>query len=163
MPNYKDEVIISWVELHRHARQLAAVLHEKGEWKGIIAITRGGLVPAALIARELDIRLVDTICVTSYLATQAGQVGQAQSEVSILKGVEGDGDGFLLIDDLVDSGRTAQVVRKLLPKAYFATLYAKPAGKPVVDTFIAEFPQEKWVMFPWDTDLKLVPPIRGKG
>ena len=163
MPNYKDELIISWVELHRHARQLAGVLHEKGDWKGIIAITRGGLVPAALIARELDIRLVDTICVTSYLATQEGQVGQAQSEVSILKGVEGDGDGFLLIDDLVDSGRTAQVVRKLLPKAYFATLYAKRAGKPVVDVFIEEFPQEMWVMFPWDTDLKLVAPIRGKG
>ena len=48
--------------------------------------------------------------------------------MQVLKGVAGDGDGYLLIDDLVDTGRTAQAVRQLLPKAYFATLYAKPAG-----------------------------------
>ena len=61
---YEDEIIISWVELHRDARFLSQELHRKGPWKGIIAVTRGGLVPAALVARELDIRLVDTICVT---------------------------------------------------------------------------------------------------
>ena len=49
--------------------------------------------------------------------------------MKVLKGVAGDGDGYLLIDDLVDTGRTAQAVRRLLPKAYFATLYAKPAGR----------------------------------
>ena len=52
---YEDEIIISWVELHRDARYLSEVLHAKGPWKGIIAVTRGGLVPAALVARELDI------------------------------------------------------------------------------------------------------------
>ncbi len=58
---YEDEIIISWVELHRDARFLSEELHRKGPWKGIIAVTRGGLVPAALVARELDIRLVDTV------------------------------------------------------------------------------------------------------
>src|SRR5712672_2707381 len=121
---YEDEIIISWVELHRDARHLSHVLHEKGPWKGIIAVTRGGLVPAALVARELDIRLVDTVCVTSYEAGTAGAAQQEQGNVQVLKGVEGDGQGYLLIDDLVDTGRTAQAVRKLLPKAYFACLYA---------------------------------------
>ena len=65
---YKDEIIISWVELHRDARYLSSVLNDKGDWKGIIAITRGGLVPAALVARELDIRLIDTVCVVRWLA-----------------------------------------------------------------------------------------------
>ena len=69
---YEDEIIISWVELHRDARFLSEVLHKKGPWKGIIAVTRGGLVPAALVARELDIRLVDTVCVTSYDSSTAG-------------------------------------------------------------------------------------------
>src|SRR5512147_651880 len=121
---YEDEIIVSWVELHRDARYLAEILHQKGPWKGIIAITRGGLVPAALVSRELDIRLVDTICVTSYDAGEAGAAAQVQGEVKVLKGVAGDGEGFLLIDDLVDTGRTAQAVRRLLPKAHFATLYA---------------------------------------
>ena len=164
---YQDEIIISWVELHRDARYLSEVLHTKGPWKGIIAVTRGGLVPAALVARELDIRLVDTICVTSYDAGKEGEMrggpAQQQSNVRVLKGVPGDGAGYLLIDDLVDTGRTAQLVRQLLPKAHFATLYAKPAGRPIVDTFVKEFKQTKWIHFPWDIEYKFATPIKDGG
>jgi xanthine phosphoribosyltransferase len=160
---YEDEIIISWVELHRDARYLSEVLHNKGNWKGIIAVTRGGLIPAALVARELDIRLVDTICVTSYGSASAGSAAQVQSSVQVLKGVTGDGAGFLLIDDLVDTGRTAQAVRQLLPKAYFATLYAKPAGRAIVDTCVKEFKQNKWIHFPWDIEYKFATPIKDGG
>ena len=160
---YEDEIIVSWIELHRDARFLSEMLHKKGTWKGIIAITRGGLVPAALVARELDIRLVDTICVTSYSSSAGGTAEQTQAEVRILKGIAGDGEGFLLIDDLVDSGRTAQVVRQLLPKAHFATLYAKPAGRPIVDTCVKEFKQNKWIFFPWDIEYKFALPIKDGG
>ena len=160
---YEDEIIISWVELHRDARYLSEVLHQKGPWKGIIAVTRGGLVPAALVARELDIRLVDTICVTSYDSGEAGAAAQQQGQVTVLKGVAGDGAGFLLIDDLVDTGRTAQAVRKLLPKAYFATLYAKPAGRAIVDAFVKEFTQTKWIHCPWDIEYKFATPIKDGG
>ena len=160
---YEDEIIISWVEMHRDARYLAQILHEKGPWKGIIAITRGGLVPAALVARELDIRLVDTVCVTSYDAAGAGAAANLQGEVRVLKSVAGDGEGFLLIDDLVDTGRTARVVRDLLPKAYFATLYAKPAGRPIIDVCIKEFKQDKWIHFPWDIEYRFATPIKEGG
>ena len=162
-PRYEDEIIVSWVELHRDARYLAEQLNAKGSWKGIIAVTRGGLVPAALVARELDIRLVDTICVTSYVKSESGGADQIRSAVKVLKGVEGDGEGFLLIDDLVDSGRTAQVVRQLLPKAHFATLYAKPAGRPIVDTYVKEFKQTKWIFFPWDIEYRFAVPIKDGG
>jgi xanthine phosphoribosyltransferase len=161
--SYEDEIIISWIELHRDARYLSRLLHKMGDWKGIIAVTRGGLVPAALVARELDLRLVDTVCIVSYVAGAAGAAATEQGQVKILKGVEGDGDGFLLIDDLVDTGKTAQVVRKLLPKAYFATLYAKPAGKPYVDLCVKEFKQNKWIHFPWDIDYTFATPIKDGG
>src|SRR6185436_10839001 len=160
---YEDEIIISWVELHRDARYLSEILHNKSPWKGIIAVTRGGLVPAALVARELDIRLVDTICVTSYGAGGAGGAEQVQGSVKVLKGVTGDGDGYRLIDDLVDTGRTAQSVRQLLPKAHFATLYAKPAGRTFVDTVVKEFKQNKWIYFPWDIEYKFATPIKDGG
>ena len=160
---YKDEIVISWPELHRDARYLSRVLHELGDWKGIIAITRGGLVPAALVARELDIRLIDTVCVVSYGAGEAGGAEAKQGELQWLKTVPGDGDGWLLIDDLVDTGRTAQAVREKLPRAHFATLYAKPLGRAVVDTFVKEFRQEKWIYFPWDIDYRFVSPIRQRG
>jgi xanthine phosphoribosyltransferase len=157
---YRDEIVISWPELHRDARYLSRVLHDLGDWKGIIAVTRGGLVPAALVARELEIRLIDTVCVVSYGAPEDGGAEQTQGELRWLKRVEGDGAGWLLIDDLVDTGKTARAVRETLPRAHFATLYAKPQGRPIVDTFVKEFRQEKWIYFPWDIDYQFVSPIR---
>tara|TARA_Y100000588_G_scaffold64529_1_gene64294 strand:+ start:3825 stop:4229 length:405 start_codon:yes stop_codon:yes gene_type:complete len=123
-------------------------------FEGIIAITRGGIVPAAIVARELEIRLFDTLCVSSY-------DHQDQSEVTVIKGIEGDGANWLIIDDLVDTGKTARVVRKMLPNAYFACVYAKPLGKPLVDSYITEVSQDTWIFFPWDLDLQFVPPIAG--
>jgi xanthine phosphoribosyltransferase len=135
---------VTWDELHRHARALAWRLVELGPWQRIIAVTRGGLVPAAIVARELDLRLVDTICIASY-------DDRRQGEVTVLKGIEGDGEGFLLIDDLVDTGRTAAVARKMLPRAHFAAVYAKPLGRSLVDSFVTEVSQETWIVFPWDS------------
>ncbi len=143
---------VSWEELHRTARALAWRLLELGPWIGIVAISRGGLVPAAIIARELDIRLVDTVCLASY-------DHQTQTEPRILKGLAGDGAGWLIIDDLVDTGRTAEVVRRMLPKAHFATVYAKPAGRPLVDTFVTEVSQNTWIYFPWDIEPQFTVPI----
>ena len=146
------EFPVSWDELHRHARALAWRLQEKGPFKGIVAITRGGLAPAAIVARELDIRLVDTVCVASYSHKDQG-------EAEVLKRMEGDGEGWLIVDDLVDTGATAKIVRDMLPKAHFATIYAKPAGRPMVDTFITEVSQDTWILFPWDVELAYAKPI----
>lgn len=152
---YQKDFVVSWDALHRDARALAWRLLSMGEWKGIIAITRGGLVPAAIIARELDLRLVDTVCVLTYDEQNKGKP-------EILKNVEGDGEGFLLIDDLVDTGTTAKIVRELLPKAYFATVYAKPEGRPMVDCFITEVSQDTWIRFPWDLELNYSKPIANR-
>jgi xanthine phosphoribosyltransferase len=156
---YNKDYPISWEELHRNARALAWRLLEQGPWKGIIAITRGGLVPAAIIARELDIRLIDTICISSYGQLEEGVEASKQGELKLLKGFDGDGEGFLLIDDLVDTGKTAAAVRALVPKATFATVYAKPAGKPTVDLYITEVSQDTWIRFPWDMAQSFATPI----
>ena len=125
---------VSWEQLHRDAKALAWRLSEKGPWKQIVAITRGGLVPAAIVARELEMRLVDTFCVSSYDHMD-------QVNITVLKEVSGDGTDTLIIDDLVDTGTTAKLVREKLPNAHFATIYAKPAGRPMVDTFVTEVSQ----------------------
>jgi xanthine phosphoribosyltransferase len=144
---------VSWEELHRNARALAWRLMDKGPFRGIVAIARGGLVPAAIVARELEIRLIETVSVASYDERQQG-------DLTILKAPSvGDGTGWLLIDDLVDTGKTAQAVRNLLPRAHFATIYAKPAGRPLVDSFITEVSQDTWISFPWDLAPQAVPPI----
>lgn len=155
---------ISWDQIHRDSRALAWRLdgqgpEEGGAWKAIVAITRGGMAPAMIIARELDVRTVDTISVKSY-------DHQSQSVAQVLKSPDaemmGDGTGILIIDDLVDSGKTLELVRQMYPKAHFATVYAKPKGRPQVDSFITEVSQDTWIFFPWDMALQYVQPYRGK-
>jgi xanthine phosphoribosyltransferase len=143
---------VSWEQLHRDAKALAWRLAESGPFQGIVAITRGGLVPAHIIARELDIRVIDTVCISTY-------DDQTQRQAKILKSADGDGTGWLIVDDLVDTGGTGRIVREMLPKAHFATVYAKPAGRPMVDTFITEVSQDTWILFPWDTEPQYAQPI----
>ena len=153
---------VSWDQIHRDSRALAWRLDghgpDNGVWKAVVAITRGGMAPAMIVARELDIRTVDTISVKSY-------EHQDQSELTVLKAPDaaiiGDGSGVLIVDDLVDSGKTLELVRKLYPKAHFATVYAKPKGRAMVDTFITEVSQDTWIFFPWDMALQYVEPYRG--
>lgn len=141
------EYCISWDELHTLTRELAKQLLADGrEYRGIVGIARGGLVPAALLAREMGIRLIDTLCIASY-------DHQSQGQANILKGMPGeDGDGWLLVDDLVDTGSTARIARELLPKARLVAVYAKPQGKPLADAYVKEVAQDLWLHFPWDTD-----------
>ena len=128
---YDKSFPVSWEEVHRNSKALAWRLSEKKPYKGIIAVTRGGLVPAAIVARELDIRLIDTVCVLSYNQKNKG-------EVNVLKEclIAEDGKDWLIIDDLVDTGETIKTIRLKLPNAHYATVYAKPSGREQVDTFI---------------------------
>ncbi len=145
---------VTWDQLHRDSKALAWRLMELGPFKGIIAITRGGMIPAAIVARELELRLIDTVSVVTYDEEKIGDPLVTKQPT-----VSADGEGFLIIDDLVDTGSTARVVRAMLPKAHFATLYAKPAGKPLVDSFITEVSQSTWILFPWDTEPQFVAPL----
>ena len=155
---------VSWDQFHRDCRALTWRLNEVGPFHAVIAITRGGLVPAAIVARELGVRVIDTVCIASYDHTR-------QSELQVLKSISADtaalgggkGQGVLIVDDLVDTGKTAKLVRDILPKAHFATVFAKPMGRPMVDTFITEVSQDTWIFFPWDTGLAFQPPIREGG
>jgi xanthine phosphoribosyltransferase len=136
----------SWHEMHREATDLAARLAPLGPFRGIVAIARGGLVPAAIVARVLDIRLIETLCIASYDGTSKGPLAVLKPAPE----VAGDGSGWLLVDDVADSGSTAEAARRMLPAAHYATLYVKPAGRPFVDSFIREVAQDVWIDFPWD-------------
>lgn len=151
---------VSWDQFHRDARALAWRLSGAGPFQAVVAITRGGLVPAAIVARELGIRVIESVCIASYEYDKQGQV-------SVLKRVSDDiakdaGRGVLIVDDLVDTGATAKAVREMLPQAHFATVYAKPAGRPLVDTFVTEVSQDTWIYLPWDMGLQFTPPIKEK-
>lgn len=149
---------VSWDQFHRDARALAWRLHAAGPFSAIVAITRGGLVPAAIVARELNVRLIETVCIESY------HEYTKQGELRLIKTVAPDivasrGKGVLIVDDLVDTGVTAKAVRDMLPRAHFATIYAKPAGRPMVDSYVTEVSQDTWILFPWDQEAVMSKPI----
>jgi xanthine phosphoribosyltransferase len=145
---------VSWDQFHRDARALAWRLSGAGPFEVIVTITRGGLVPAAIVARELGIRIIETISISSYRDKAQGDIA---AEILSREA------GVLVVDDLVDTGATARIVRDLLPRAHFATVYAKPQGRPLVDTFITEVSQDTWIYFPWDLGLTFQPPLSPEG
>ncbi len=160
-PQQEKAFPVSWDQFHRDCRALAWRLSGQGQWEAIVCITRGGLVPAAIVARELGIRLIETVCIASY------HNYDDQGSLQVIKPIDpkvtgldgGRGKAVLVIDDLTDTGATARVVRDMLPEAHFATVYAKPSGRPLVDTFVTEVSQDTWIYFPWDMGWQFQPPI----
>jgi xanthine phosphoribosyltransferase len=149
---------VSWDQFHRDARALAWRLSSAGPFSAVVAITRGGLVPAAIVARELGIRVIESVCVASYDYDKQGEIQVLKPVSPTIIGSE-LGAGVLVVDDLVDTGATLKVVREMMPKAHYATVYAKPQGRPLVDTFVTEVSQDTWIYLPWDMGLQFSPPI----
>lgn len=150
-----NKFIITWDNMQMYTRQLAEKLLPADQWKGIIAVSRGGLVPSAILARELNIRHVDTVCISSYDHDH-------QREMKVLKKADGDGEGFIVVDDLVDTGGTAELIREMYPRAKFVTVCAKPAGKHLVDDYVVDIAQDTWIEQPWDMAVTFVDPIAKK-
>lgn len=151
-----EKYVVTWDMFQMHARKLSECLLPASQWKGIIAVSRGGLFPAAVLARELGIRHVETVCIASY------HDHVEQGELKVLHRASGDGEGFIVVDDLVDTGNTARAIREMYPKARFVTVFAKPAGVPLVDDYVIDIPQDTWIEQPWDLGLTFVPPLARK-
>jgi xanthine phosphoribosyltransferase len=152
---------VTWDQFHRDSRALAWRLMGTGTFDAVVAIARGGLVPATIVARELNIRVVETVAVKSYDHQNQGQVKVLKEISRPVLDIAKNGGKVLIVDDLVDTGATARVVREMLPGAHFATVYAKPMGRELVDTFITEVSQDTWIFFPWDLDVAYAAPISG--
>lgn len=158
--NYTKDFPVSWEEMHRNGRALAWRLLGKGpleggKWKGIIGITRGGLVPACIVARELEVLTIDTFCISSYDIKEQGKVNILKKPEMARDG----GAGWIVVDDLVDTGTTFKIAREHYPNAHYACLYIKPKGAPLVDTYITEVSQDTWIHFPWDLENKYATPL----
>jgi xanthine phosphoribosyltransferase len=152
---------VTWDQFHRDSRALAWRLSGEGPFDAVVAIARGGLVPAAIVARELNIRVVESVAIKSYDHQNQGQVRILKPISEQVLDTARQGRKVLIVDDLVDTGATARIVREMLPGAHFATVYAKPKGREMVDTFITEVSQDTWIFFPWDLDVAYVAPISG--
>ena len=153
-----EKYVVTWDMFQMHARKLSERLLPASQWKGIIAVSRGGLFPAAVLARELGIRHIETVCIASYHDHNNQGELQVLHAAQIPKG----GEGFIVVDDLVDTGNTARAIRQMYPNAKFVTVFAKPAGAELVDDYVIDIPQNTWIEQPWDLGLTFVPPLSRK-
>jgi xanthine phosphoribosyltransferase len=144
---YTGKQYITWDEVQNDCFALAELLEKSGPYTGIVGVARGGLVPTAIVAHRLGIRNVKSVAVTSY-------IGRQQVTAEVLGSVEeiNDGDGWVFIDDMADTGATAKLIKKRYPKAKFAVVYAKPAGQESVDYFVQLLKAENWIVYPWEKD-----------
>ncbi|MDU8925476.1 xanthine phosphoribosyltransferase [Pasteurellaceae bacterium LIM206] len=152
-----EKYVVTWDMFHMHARKLSERLLPASQWKGIIAVSRGGLFPAAVLARELGIRHVETLCIASYDHDQQGEL-----RVIHAAKVANGGEGYIVVDDLVDTGNTARAIREIYPNARFVTVFAKPVGASLVDDYVIDIPQNTWIEQPWDLGITFVPPLARK-
>jgi xanthine phosphoribosyltransferase len=140
--------IITWDEFKSDVDHLSWELRKTNrKWTKLVAITRGGLVPAAVLSHKMGFRTIDTVCLEVY------EGEEAKNEVIHKTLVDESGNvgkGWLVVDDLTDGGDTAQVVKAMLPGAYLAVVYAKPKGMPSVDCYAVETDQDTWLVFPWE-------------
>lgn len=140
-----NKIYISWEDFHAQVKKLAAKIKEKGEFNRIIAISRGGLIPAGILAYELDIRDCDVINMSSY----DGEIKRQDNAIEIKGLLANVDEKSLIVDDLSDSGRTLNLLHKEYPKAVRVCVYAKPQGQTSCEIFAQELP-DHWVVFPWD-------------
>lgn len=139
------KLYIKWDEFHNHAKELCEKIKQSGEYNKIVAISRGGLIPAGILAYELDIRNSQAINISSYDEDKQ----RADEDIEIFGNVGEVDEKTLIVDDLSDTGKTFRILRKIYPQAKYVAVYAKEKGHSVVDIYAHSMPDE-WIVFPWD-------------
>ncbi|MBP3688331.1 MAG: hypothetical protein J6J35_08255 [Alphaproteobacteria bacterium] len=112
----------------------------------LVAVSRGGLIPAQLIAYKLNIRDIRVMKLISYDEDNTRQEIKDISTDRLF-----DGADVYFIDDLADSGATVRYIRKKFPTARLCSLLEKTCCNKHPDITAREGIKENtWVIFPWD-------------
>ncbi len=131
---------ISWQEFSKDIDNLV----KKLGWtpQGLLAVERGGLIPAAKIAYILGIRYIHTVI-----------VDKDEPSITRPEYVFSDYRDWLIVDDIVDSGRTVSILRDYYGRSRICTVYAKEDTKNLVDYYSRIVPDE-WQTFPWEEEYR---------
>lgn len=140
-------VFPTYDEMHEMAIKLANLIKEKNvPFTKMVVVSRGGFVPASVVAYVLGIQDVDIVSIQSYVHREAGK--------AIVHRAPRTEEVVLVIDDIVDKGGTASALKTYMPNMHLGVLYAKPRGLPLANTYVEEITQNTWPVFPWDEEDK---------
>ena len=156
-----DKEVLTWQMFGDATQELASRVVASGFLPEIVvAIPRGGMIPAGALTYALGVNLTDTINVEFYT-----DVHETLSDPVLLSPMLDTefivGRRVLVVDDVVDTGRTLALVMKLLrgfgADVRSAVIYEKPAT-----VFTPEYVwgrTDKWIVFPWSA----LPPVTARG
>lgn len=141
--------------MHRIAKQLDGLVFD---W--YIAIARGGLVPAALLSQITGQRNIDTFCIQRY---GSDNKEKAITNIDNKNLMHLKDQRILLVDDLLDHGRTMQFVLNTIKicepqDIKIAVLYWKPRSIVTPDFYIEKCDNDNWITFGWESDQCFVLP-----
>lgn len=140
---------LSWDDFHKDCELLAEKVRKSGrKYDKLLCITRGGVFVGGLLAHMLELRNITTIALKLYEFDQQGQVVEQLSGPDLPL----PGSRMLVIDDMLDSGRTLSYIVEKWGKEYsidIAVLYDKGGGT-LRPTFTARSIPDEWVWFPWE-------------
>ena len=140
-------VFPTYEEMHKKAVKLGHLIKSKNiNFDKMVVVSRGGFVPAAVVAYTLGIQDVDIVSIQSYIHREAGK--------AIVHCAPKTEEIVLVIDDIVDKGGTAKALKEYMPNMHLAVIYAKPRGLPLASTYVEEITQDTWPVFPWDEEDK---------
>jgi len=156
---------LGWKAIHHACSHLAEAIKKDIEVDTIIAVARGGLIPASILNLYLKPESMYVFGVSSYKDTER------QNNITCYQQLPPKfptiyNRTILVVDDLVDSGRTfnytkqelkylkqhcpSSNARRLKRRIYTAAPYIKDHVKDKPDYYTTTFPEDAWLVFPWD-------------
>ncbi len=144
--------LISWIEVQRLCLRLAGMIMTSGyQPEIIIAIARGGYVPARLLCDHLDIMDLTSIKIEHYLSLASKQE-QATIRYPLCTDIKNR--RVLLVDDVNDSGDTLDVAIKHLlsfqpAEIRIAVMHHKIVSHFPVDYYAGKIIKWRWLIYPW--------------
>lgn len=148
---------VSWSEYDAAIERLAAGVRDSGwRFNQIICVARGGMRVGDMLSRLFDIPLA-IIATRSY----TGEAGTERGEITVARHTtmttDALGDQVLLVDDLVDSGITLDVVRRHLLNEYpdikavrTAVIWYKACSNYVPDFYASYLTESPWIHQPFE-------------
>jgi hypoxanthine phosphoribosyltransferase len=152
----KSKVItrqVSWEEVDNHAREIATAFKDH-EVNSVIAVGRGGYVPAVIISHQLQAPLVPIVW--------QNRDGDDRTNLSTILEALNDGDTILVVDDISDSGMTmGQIVGALMHlsiklkkriEVLTCAVHQKAKSSFITHKFGEWVDDNTWIVYPWEKE-----------
>ena len=146
---------ISYLAIQALTNQLAdKIKNSDNDFDCIVGIARGGVIPATMLAYQLDVTEVRSIQLASYTGQERGDIWMDEFYDNVIQHIKLSYAHVLLVDDLSDSGQSFSFLTSKFQcngiHHKTAALYLKTGSKFRPDFYSAEVPQDLWINFPWE-------------